>query len=340
MWIFDFIKWQTLDVIRWENPHSDVLVKKWERNLDEIKNNSSLIVDPGLSAIFVKNGKIEAIQTESGKWTLETENIPVITSLKNFLSWFESHDKASVYFLKNSEIANQKWGTKNSITYLDPVYDFPVELRAFGNFTFKIVDIENFWVNYIANKEIVLVDDIRMMIVDRIVGNIGTAFASKKISYNEVDSQTLAISSELLELTKEEFLKLGLELTDFRIEDINFTEKTESFIDKITTKKADIAAINTTTNIENSAMKNFKELETLNIMKTSAENGGSGSDAMSAGLGMAMWAKMADTFSSENNSKNEEDFELKLEKLKKLFEKNLISESEYNEKKKEILDKM
>lgn len=49
---------------------------------------------------------------------------------------------------------------------------------------------------------------------------------------------------------------------------------------------------------------------------------------------------MADTFSSENNSKNEEDFELKLEKLKKLFEKNLISESEYNEKKKEILEKM
>lgn len=338
MWIFDFLKWQTLDVIRWENPHSDILVKKWEHKLDEIKNNSSLIVDPGLSAIFVKNGKIEAIQTESWKWTLETENIPVITSLKNFLSWFESNDKASVYFLKNSEITNQKWGTKNSITYLDPIYYFPVELRAFGNFTFKIVDIENFWVNYVANKEIVLIDDIRMIIVDRIVWNIWTAFASKKISYNEVDSQTLAISNELLELTKEEFLKFWLELTDFRIEDINFTEKTESFIDKITTKKADIAAINATSNIENSAMKNFKELETLNIMKTSAENGGS--DAMSAGLGMAMWAKMADAFSGEKKSQNEEDYEEKLEKLKKLFEKKLISESEYNEKKKEILEKI
>lgn len=340
MWIFDFLKSQKIDVIRWENPNPEIIISKWEHKFDEIKNNSSLIVDPGLSAIFVVNGKIEAIQTENGKWTLETANIPFVTSFKNFLSWFESHDKASVFFLKTNEITNQKWGTANVITYIDPIYDFPVELRAFGNFTFKIVDIENFWVNYFSNSKKVLVDDVRMLLTDRIMGHISTIFASKKYSYNEVDSKTLEISKELLEATKEEFLKLGLELTDFRIEDINFSEKTQNFIDKITTKKADIAAINATANIENSAMKNFKELETLNIMKTSAENGGSGSDAMSAGLGMAMWAKMADTFSGEKNSQNEEDFELKLEKLKKLFEKNLISESEYNEKKKEILEKM
>jgi hypothetical protein len=35
------------------------------------------------------------------------------------------------------------------------------------------------------------------------------------------------ISKELMEATKEEFSILGLELTDFRIEDTNFTEKTE-----------------------------------------------------------------------------------------------------------------
>lgn len=344
MWIFDFLKWQAIDVIRWENPSSDVLVKKWERNLDEIKNNSSLIVDPGLSAIFVRNGKIEAIQKESGKWNLETDNIPVITSLKNFMSGFQSHDKSAVYFLKTSEIANQKWGTPNSVTYIDPVYDFPVELRAFGNFSFKIIDIENFWVNYAANREKVLIDDIRMMITDRIIWNIATAFAARKSSYNEVDSQTLAIWAELKELTKEEFLKLGLELTDFRIEDINFTEKTQGFIDKITSKKADIWAINATANIDKNAMANYKELENLEIMKEASKNSGSASDAMWAGIGMAMGANFAKTLqenSSENSAQNADNSpEKSLEKLKNLFEKNLISESEYNEKKKEILARM
>ncbi len=56
---------QFIDVIRWDNPEPDFLIKKWSQNLDEIKNSSSLVVDPGLSAIFIHNGKVEAIQTES-----------------------------------------------------------------------------------------------------------------------------------------------------------------------------------------------------------------------------------------------------------------------------------
>jgi hypothetical protein len=43
---------------------------------------------------------------------------------------------------------------------------------------------------------------------------------------------------------------MWLELADFRIEDINFTEKTQSFIDKITDKSADVAAIKKTWNID------------------------------------------------------------------------------------------
>lgn len=338
------LKSQKIDVIRYENPNPEILVWKWEHKFDEIKNNSSLIVDPGLAAIFVKNGKIEAIQTEGGKWNLETENIPFITSLKNILSAFESHDKAAVYFIKTNAITNQKWGTPNSITYIDPSYDFPVELRAFGNFSFKIIDVENFWKNYAASQATVLTDDVRMMITDRIVGNIASIFASQKISYNEIDAHTMTIATALMEATKDEFTRLGLELTDFRIEDINFTDKTESFIDKITDKKATVGAINVTANINSDAMNNYKQLETLDVMKESAKHGGTGADMMNAGLGMAMGANMAKNLqenSNETSQGNQENSsEKSLEKLKNLFDKNLISEAEYNEKKKEILSRM
>jgi membrane protease subunit (stomatin/prohibitin family) len=160
--------------------------------------------------------------------------------MKNIMSGFETHDKAAVYFVKINQLANQKWGTPNSVTYIDPSYDFPVELRAFGNFTFKLSDLENFWVNYVANSAEVQIDDIRMLITDRIVGHIAASFAKKKVSYNEIDAYTVDIANELLETTKSEFSKLGLELTDFRIEDINFTDKTNAFIDKITSKSADV----------------------------------------------------------------------------------------------------
>ena len=342
MWLFDIFKDQTVDVIRWENPSNDLLVWKWPQNLDEIKNNSSLIVDPGLAAIFIHNWKIEAIQNESWKWSLETDNSPFLSSMKNIMSGFETHDKASVYFLKTNKLTNQKWWTPNSITYIDPVYDFPVELRAFGNFTFKISDLDNFWVNYVANSAEVLTDDIRMVITDRIIWNIASLFARKKVSYNEIDAYTIDIAKELMEATKDEFSILGLELTDFRIEDINFTDKTNEFIDKITSKAADIWAINKTANIDRSAMANYAELEKLNIMNNAAASGWSAWDMIWAWMWMSMWMQMANGMNNNSwNSNNiEESLESKLIKIKSLLDKGLITEDDYNKKKDEIINKM
>ena len=344
MWLFDIFKDQAVDIIRWENPSSELLVWQWPQNFDEIKNNSSLIVDPSMASIFIHNGKIESIQEEAGKWSLETDNTPFLSSMKNIMSGFETHDKAQIYFVKTNKITNQKWGTPNSITYVDPIYDFPVELRAFGNFTFKISDLENFWINYVANQSEVLTDDIRMIIIDRIAQTIASLFANKKVSYNEIDAYTVDIAKELLENTKEDFSKLGLELTDFRIEDINFTDKTQSFIDKITDKSADVAAIKKTGNIDNNSMNNYSKIEQLNAMNTAAAAGGSAWDMMWAGIWMAMWMNMGNQmnnmWNNNTNQKQEDSLEDKLLKIKNLFDKGLIDEADYKKKKDEILASM
>jgi membrane protease subunit (stomatin/prohibitin family) len=341
MWFFDIFKDQTIDVIRWENPESTLLVKKWAQNLDEIKNKSSLLVDPGLASIFVHNWKIEAIQTESWKWSLETDNTPFLSSLKNIMSWFETHDKAQIYFIKTSELTNQKWWTPNSITYIDPIYDFPVELRVFGNFTFKIKDIENFWVNYVANKSEVSIDSIRMIITDRIVWQIGSIFAKKKVSYNEIDANAYEIAKELMEATKQDFTNLWLELSDFRIEDTNFTDKTEDFISKITSKSADIAAINKSKHIDKEAMENYSQIEKLNIAKTAASSGWSAWDMMWAWIWMAMWMNMANSMWEQKTEKKQDDSrESKLEKLKSLLDKWLINQEDFDKKKNEIINSL
>jgi len=62
-------------------------------------------------------------------------------------------------------------------------------------------------------------------------------------------------------------------LTDFRIEDTNFTDKTEDFISKITSKSADVAAINKTGNIDRQSMSNYSQIEQLNAMNTAAAAG-------------------------------------------------------------------
>jgi len=344
MWLLDWFKNQWIDIIRWENPSSETLIWKFPQNFDQIENDSTLILDPGLASIFIHNGKLEAIQTDSWSWKLETTNIPFVSALKNVMSGFETHDKAQIYFVKISELTNNKWGTPNSVTYIDPIYNFPVELRAFGNFTFKVTNIENFWINYVANKAEVTIDSIRMIIVDRLVWQIGSIFAQKKISYNEIDAYAYEISKELMEATKEEFSKLGLELTDFRIEDTNFTDKTEDFISKITSKSADVVAINKTAEIDNNAMNNYSRIEQLNAMNTAAASEWSAGDMMWAWVWMAMWMNMANSMQNNmqnNNSQPQaESAEDKLIKIKSLFDKWLIDEWEYKAKKSSIIENM
>lgn len=336
----NFFNWQAIDVIRWENPESYLLVNKWDRAFDEIKNDATLIVNPGQAAIFVHNGKIEAIQTEWWRWNLETDNIPFITAFKNILRAWESQDKAAVFFIKTTEILNQKWGTKNSIKYIDPAYNFPVKLRAFGNFTFKISDIEKFWINYIWTKAEVTVDEIKDIIVDRLLQYITDTFAENKLSYNEIDANRVELAEQIKSKLNENLWDLWLEITDFRIEDTNFTEETEELIQKIASKTADINAINQMWNVSASAMQNYTTTRQLDAMEKAAENEWAAWSMMWTMVGMNVWQTMWAGMTQINNQNNVETPEAKLEKIKNLLDKWLISQEDYESKKKKILDNL
>ena len=75
-----------------------------------------------------------------GMYELSTANIPFITTLTKFMQSFVSEHKVGIYYFWRTEFVNQKWGTPAPIKYADPIYKFPVGLRAFGNFSFKISD--------------------------------------------------------------------------------------------------------------------------------------------------------------------------------------------------------
>ena len=337
MWMFDFLKWQFVDVIRWENPENYLLVKKFNRSLDEIKDNTTLIVDPWYGAIFVHNWKIEAIQTEGGKWELTTENIPFLTALKSLKRLWESTDKSSVYFIKTTEILNQKWGTKNPVKYVDPKYGFPIKLRAFWNLTLKISDIERFWINYIWTRSEVTIDEIKEIVVDRLLGHITSILATDWYSYIDIDAKRVELAKKLESSVNSEIEILGLTITDFRIEDTNFDEETEKLIMKVSAQTANSKAMNELSDINAKAMDNYTRTKQLDIMQEAAWNEG----AMWGIIWTVMWMNMGNQINNSNNNSstwNQDDMEIKLSKLKSMLDKSLITEDEFNAKKKEILD--
>lgn len=336
--MFDFFKGQFVDVIRWENPENYLLVKKFSRNLDEIKDTTNLIVDPWYGAIFVHNWKVEAIQTEWWKWELSTENIPFLTALKSWKRLWESNDKSAIYFVKTTEILNLKWWTKNPVKYVDPKYSFPIKLRAFWNLTLKISDIEKFWLNYIWTRSEVSVDEIKEIVVDRLIGQITSILARDAYSYVDIDAKRVEIANKLESLVNAEIEILWLTITDFRIEDTNFDEETEKLIMKVSTQTANVKAMNELSDVSNKAMENYTKTKNLDIMQEAAWNDW----AMWWMVGTVMWMNMWNMMNTNQTSSisSWDDTELKLEKLKSMLEKNLITQEEFDVKKKEILGNM
>lgn len=283
---------QTRAVIEWKDASPDILIWRWNGTNDELKNASKLIVNPGQAAIFVYRGEIRAIHEDPGLFELRTGNVPFLTTLSKMMQNFTSENKANVYFVKTNLMANQKWGTKAPVKYTDPVYKFPVGMRAFGNFSFRITDIRMFFNEIAGNQHVVPVSAVKNMIVDRILQPMTDIFAEAGFSYAEIDKNRMELSAAIQKTVEVEFLNLGFEMLDFRIENTDFDEKTQERIDKISDAIADGHAVNAMGNINRDSLGNYASVEQLKALNTAAGNSGAAGLGLGMGAGMGLGAGM------------------------------------------------
>ncbi len=291
-----FFSNQMRSVIEWVDADPDLLIWQWQGTNDELKNASKLIINPGQAAIFVYEGQVKAIHDYPGMFELRTANIPFWTTISKIMQAFTSEHKARIYFVRITEFLNQKWGTKSPIKYTDPVYKFPVGMRAFGNFSFHITDVRKFFTEIASNQTVVPISAIRNVIVDRIMTPLADVFAQASFSYAEIDKNRMELSKKLTELVGPEFALLGFEMSDFRIENTDFDEKTQERIDKISDKMADAHAINAMGNINAQGLNAYSTIERLNALNTAAANpnGMAGAGVgMGMGMGMGMGSGMS-----------------------------------------------
>ncbi len=340
------LKRQMRSVIEWEMPEENKLFELWSENGDEIKNVSKLIVKPGQGVIFVYEGQIKAIHTDAGLYTLKTDNIPFLTTLSKFMQAFESEHKTGIYFFWKTEFLNQKWGTNTPVKYMDPFYKFPVSLRAFGNFSFKITNPELFFTNVVGSKPLYTLENIRETLFERMVEPIADILGTAKYAYLEIDTHREELSSATKEKISVMFDNLGFALTDFRIASTNFDEKTQELIERI-------ASVTAETRAAESAGVNFAHLQQLSALRDAAKNEGGVAGAgvgMGAGIGlgqsMAMGMMnggmmnggvMPNTFTPTASEPSAPNPSEKLLVLKKLKDDGLITEEEHEKKKSEIL---
>jgi len=337
MALLDGIKRQLRSVIEWNNPQEDVLLSQWTENGDEIKNASKLIVGPGQGCIFVYEGKVQSIIEEECLIDLKTDNVPFWTTTKKFMQFFTSEHKVGIYFYKKNKILDQKWGTTSAIKYDDPKYKFPVGLKAYGNYSYRIYDPKDFFVNVVGSHTEFYTADFRDVMSARIIHPISDYLAESKYSYAEIDANREEIAQGISIKLSMAFRKLGFDITDFRIEGTDFDEDTLKRINRI----ADLTA-------EAHAAKavglDYAKVQHLEAMREAARNEGGGAGigmGMGAGIGLgqSMSQAMTENVSTQPQIKVDDSM-AKLAQLKKMFVAELITEQEYSAKKQDILNQM
>ena len=140
--VFGFLGGEFVDVITWLDETRDTMVWRFERHGNAIKYGAKLTVREGQAAVFVHEGQLADVFTP-GMYVLETNNMPIMTTLQHWDHGFDSPFKSEIYFINTTRFNDQKWGTKNPIIARDPEFG-PVRLRAFGSYSMRVGDPAKF----------------------------------------------------------------------------------------------------------------------------------------------------------------------------------------------------
>jgi len=226
MGLFDKIKEKLsnefIDIIEWLDYTDDTICHRFERYQNEIKNGAKLIVREGQTAVFINQGQLADV-FEPGTYTLETENLPILSTLKGWKHGFNSPFKAEVYFVNTHLFTDEKWGTKNPITLNDERFGL-VEIRSFGTYAFRISDAGKFIVdivgtdNNFTNFEIN--EHLKSLIATRFTDTVGEA----NLPIELYAANTSELSETCKEVMQPEFESVGISLEKFYIENVSMPE--------------------------------------------------------------------------------------------------------------------
>ncbi|HBQ35299.1 MAG TPA: antifreeze protein [Rhodobacteraceae bacterium] len=272
MGILDFLTGEFIDVIQWVDDSRDTMVWRFEREAHEIKYGAKLTVREGQSAVFVHEGQLADVFSP-GLYMLETNNMPVLTTLQHWDHGFKSPFKSEIYYVNTTRFNNLKWGTKNPIICRDPEFG-PVRIRAYGTYTIKVSDPARFLTEIVGTDGEFTMDEISYQIRNIIVQDFSRVIASSGIPVLDMAANTADLGKLIVAQIAETLESYGLIMPELYIENISLPSAVEEALDKRTSMglAGDLGK--------------FTQYSAAEAMTSAARNPNGG--GMGAGLGMGM----------------------------------------------------
>jgi excisionase family DNA binding protein len=244
----------------------------------EIKRGAQLIVRESQVAQFVYLGQF-GDTFGPGKWSLTTDNIPILATLKGWKYGFESPFKADVYFVNTRLFTGNKWGTANPVMMRDKDFGI-VRVRAYGTFDFRVVDPRLFLKEVAGTDHQFRLDEFAETMRSRVVSVFSDALASAGVPVLDVAARYQELGDALLPLINPAMTsKYGLEIPSFIVENVSLPAEVEQAIDK----RSSMSAIG--------SLNDYVKFQMAESM-TKGEGGGMAASAAQLGAGLAMGQQM------------------------------------------------
>ncbi len=292
MGLFDKLRGEFVDIIEWLDDSSDTIVYRFQRYNNEIKDNAQLIVRESQVAVFVDQGRVADVFVP-GRYTLNTDNLPILTTLRGWKFGFESAYKAEVYFVNTRTFTDQKWGTKNPIMLRDPEFG-PLRIRAFGTYTFKVDNATKFIEEIVGTDGHFKVEEISDQLRNFIITRFTNTVANSKIPVLDLAANYDQLSAWIEDKIRPEFATYGLLVNKFLVENISLPEEVEKVLDK-----------RTSMGIVGDLSK-YTQFQTADAIRESAENGGTGNTIVGMGMGYGMMDQMMQAQTQMNQQQQQD----------------------------------
>ena len=350
-----------IDRIKYDPETDDAIAWKFPR--EDISRGAKLIVNESQEAIFFKDGK--ALDTfGAGSHELSTRNLPLLRELTKLPFGGETAFVAEVWYVNKTVKRDLKWGTKKPLPVeeLRNNRNITVNVRAFGTWGMRVTDPQNFIAQivgaqtsassqgYIGSERIE--EYFGAAIQQQLNIRLNKLFVRSKISIFEANVHLDMLSSSVKDGISPEFQRYGIEIESFYVESINIPPEERKMFQEIDLNEM----------IEDKELERIKQSpeayntkRTFDVLEKTAENSGGGAGQLlgagfglgvGLGAGVPMGQKIGSAMGIQPQTDNpiESDLQsdpvVKLQQLKKMLDDELITEAEFNEKKKQILDSM
>lgn len=269
------------DVVKYDG-HPDVYA--WKYPSSELSTWTQLIVNESQEAILVKGGQI-CDSFQAGRYTLETENIPILNNIVKIPFGGRSPFTAEVWYINKLFSMDIKWGTASPIQLQDPKYKVFIPVRAFGQFGIQIVDSGKFFTKLVGAlprfDKATMLKFFRGVYLTKARDVIASYLVHKGISILEINAYLEEISEYLQEKMTPFFEEYGISLISFFVNDINVPENDEAVaqLKKALAKRAEMDIVG----------YNYQQERSFDTLEGAAKNPGAAQGSfVGAGMGLGI----------------------------------------------------